>query len=46
MSRTDFGLGVPDIRAELLAMATVTVIQLGTVTSLDDRALGDLLSSF
>ena len=43
MSWSEFGLGVQDIRAELVAMAAVTVLHQGTVNSLDDRALRDLL---
>ena len=43
MSRTAFGLGVPNINAELLAMAVLTIIQWNIVAYFENQALGDLL---
>ncbi|CAI5722511.1 unnamed protein product [Peronospora destructor] len=43
LPRKKFGLGIPDLRAELLAMAAVTVLRWGSKASIKDQALGDFL---
>ena len=43
LPRKEFGLRLPDLRAELMAMAAVTVLRSGTDASITDQALGDLL---